>query len=108
MGLIISMTRLSTDLAQAERYVEAYNKLVEEVGALVDRNALAEDEAERLRKFNAEILGHNNPAQRIMYVDRIRRELYETKQVCVISNHLPSLELCVMMIAHAEINHAGA
>jgi hypothetical protein len=48
---------------------------------LVDRNDLAEDEAERLSKFNAEILGHNNPAQRIMYVDRVRRELAETKHV---------------------------
>lgn len=55
--------------------------LVEEVGALVDRNALAEGEAAKLSKFNAEILGHNNPAQRIVYVDRIRRELAETKQV---------------------------
>lgn len=47
----------------------------------MDRNDLAEDEAERLSAFNAEILGHRNPAQRIMYVDRIRRELAETKQV---------------------------
>jgi hypothetical protein len=54
---------------------------VDEVGAVVDRNNLAEEEADRLSKFNAEILGHNNPAQRIMYVDRIRRELAETKHV---------------------------
>jgi hypothetical protein len=47
----------------------------------VDRNNLAEEEANRLSKFNAEILGHNNPAQRIMYVDRIRRELAEVKHV---------------------------
>ena len=46
------------------------------------KNALAEEEARRLSQFNAEILGHNNPSQRIMYVDRIRRELHETKQVC--------------------------
>jgi hypothetical protein len=48
---------------------------------LVDRNDLAEEEADRLSRFNAEILGHNNPAQRIMYVDRIRKELAETKHV---------------------------
>lgn len=48
----------------------------------MDRNNLAEEEADRLSKFNAEILGHNNPAQRIMYVDRIRRELAEAKHVC--------------------------
>lgn len=65
----------------AERYQEAYYSLVDEVGGLVDRNNLAEEEADRLSRFNAEILGHNNPAQRIMYVDRIRRELAETKHV---------------------------
>jgi hypothetical protein len=26
-------------------------------------------------------LAHNNPAQRIVYLDRVRRELAETKQV---------------------------
>jgi len=72
---------LTTDLTDAERYQEAYYSLVEEVDALVARNELAEDEAQRLSKFNAEILGHANPAQRIMYVDRIRRELAETKHV---------------------------
>ena len=49
--------------------------------ALLEKNALAEDEAKRLSAFNAEIIGHRNPAQRIQYVDRIRRELHETKQV---------------------------
>ncbi|EPT04511.1 hypothetical protein FOMPIDRAFT_1027782 [Fomitopsis schrenkii] len=74
------MDQMSAELADAERYREAYGQLVEEVDALVARNALAEEEASKLSKFNAEIVGHNNPAQRIMYVDRIRRELHETKQ----------------------------
>ncbi|KAL7281761.1 hypothetical protein ACG7TL_005080 [Trametes sanguinea] len=77
--------QLSSDLAEAEKYQEAYNNLLAEVDALVLRNALAEEEAQRLSKFNAEILGHNNPAQRIVYVDRIRRELHETKQKLLIS-----------------------
>ncbi|KAI8972254.1 hypothetical protein BD414DRAFT_426125 [Trametes punicea] len=72
--------QLSADLADAEKYEEAYNNLLSEVDALVVRNALAEEEAQRLSKYNAEILGHHNPAQRILYVDRIRRELHETKQ----------------------------
>jgi hypothetical protein len=51
---------------------------------LAARNQLAESEANRLSQFNAEILGHNNPGQRIVYLDRVRRELAETKQVrCV-------------------------
>ena len=76
--------RLNTDLAEMWKYQEAYNGLLAEVDALVEKNALAEEEAARLSAFNAEILGHRNPAQRIMYVDRIRRELHDTKQVsCV-------------------------
>ncbi|KAG9316592.1 hypothetical protein JVU11DRAFT_2646 [Chiua virens] len=39
---------------------------------------------ERLSQFNAEILGHHNPAQRIVYVDRIRRELADTKQTLLV------------------------
>jgi hypothetical protein len=79
---ILNAPRLTAELTEAERYQTAYYRLVEEVGELVARNALAEEEADKLSRFNAEILGHNNPAQRIMYVDRIRRELAETKQVC--------------------------
>lgn len=60
---------------------------MDEVDALVRRNALAEDEAQRLSQFNAEILGHHNPAQRIQYVDRIRQELHETKQVSAMPAH---------------------
>ncbi|KAG5649952.1 hypothetical protein H0H81_001330, partial [Sphagnurus paluster] len=73
------INQLSTNLADAERYQEAYYSLSDEVGSLLARNQLAEDEAQKLSKLNAEILGHNNPAQRILYVDRIRRELAETK-----------------------------
>ena len=72
---------MTVELADAERYREAYHKLVDEVGVLAARNELAESEAHRLSEFNAEILGHNNPAQRIVYLDRVRRELAETKQV---------------------------
>ncbi|KZT66396.1 hypothetical protein DAEQUDRAFT_458069 [Daedalea quercina L-15889] len=79
-ALHAEMDQMSAELAEAERYREAYQQLVEEVDALVARNALAEEEARCLSKFNAEIVGHNNPAQRIMYVDRIRGELHETKQ----------------------------
>ena len=71
-----------SDLAEAEQFRDAYYSMIDDVDGLVRKNALAEHEAQKLRKFNAEILGHRNPAQRIMYVDRIRQELHETKQVC--------------------------
>ena len=73
--------RLTADLAEAEKYQEAYTGLLEEVDSLVEKNALAEEEAQRLSTFNAQILGHHNPAQRIMYVDKIRKELHDTKLV---------------------------
>ncbi|TFK53691.1 hypothetical protein OE88DRAFT_1626446 [Heliocybe sulcata] len=77
--------QMSAELAQAEQYQEAYDSLLEEVGSLLAKNQLAEEEAERLGRFNAEIIGHRNPAQRIMYVERIRRELAETKQRLLLS-----------------------
>ncbi|KAI0295848.1 hypothetical protein B0F90DRAFT_1820285 [Multifurca ochricompacta] len=79
------INQLTVELADAERYREAYHKLVDEVGVLAARNQLAESEASRLSQFNAEILSHNNPAQRIMYLDRVRRELAETKQMLIIA-----------------------
>ncbi|KAF8264585.1 hypothetical protein EI94DRAFT_1738064 [Lactarius quietus] len=77
--------QLTVDLADAERYREAYHNLVDEVGVLAARNELAESEAHRLSQFNAEILGHNNPAQRIVYLDRVRHELAETKHMLIVA-----------------------
>ena len=73
--------RLTTELTEAQHYQQAYYALADEIGSLLTRNQIAEEEATNLSKFNAQILGHNNPAQRIMYVDRIRRELAEAKHV---------------------------
>ena len=81
MSLIDPVCRLTNELTEAEQYRDAYFNVLHELEVLVQRNALAEEEAQRLSKFNAEIVGHNNPAQRIVYLDKIRRELHETKQV---------------------------
>lgn len=72
--------RLTTELSSLEHFQDAFEQLNERVGSLLTRNKVAEDEAAELCEFNAQILGHHNPAQRIMYVDRIRRELAESKQ----------------------------
>jgi len=77
---LAEIDQLTAELTEATRFQEAYYAIYDEVGSLIARNALAEEEAQQLSKFNAEILGHGNPAQRIMYVDRIRTELAETKQ----------------------------
>ncbi|TFY82179.1 hypothetical protein EWM64_g1830 [Hericium alpestre] len=79
-ALRAEIDQLTSELTDAERYQEAYYNLAEEVESLIARNQLAEDEAARLSKFNVEILSHNNPAQRIMYLDRVRRELAEVRQ----------------------------
>lgn len=79
---------MTAELTEAERFQEAYYSLSDEVSALLVRNEIAEGEAERISKFNAEILGHHNPAQRIMYVDRIRRELAEAKHVSVATSQI--------------------
>ncbi|EJD02797.1 uncharacterized protein FOMMEDRAFT_146619 [Fomitiporia mediterranea MF3/22] len=79
-ALKAGIEQLTSELAGADAYREAYASIAEEMRGLVARNALAEDEANRLSQFNAEILSHRNPTQKILYVDRIRRELAETKQ----------------------------
>ncbi|KAJ8696477.1 hypothetical protein PTI98_006344 [Pleurotus ostreatus] len=85
-GLRADLEQLTAELSEAARYQDAYYSLSEEVDSLVARSALAEDEALRLSQFNAEILGHNNPAQRVTYVDRVRQELAETKQRLLVAN----------------------
>ncbi|THU95341.1 hypothetical protein K435DRAFT_129857 [Dendrothele bispora CBS 962.96] len=84
-GLRSEIEELTAELMKAAQFEEAYYSLSEEVESLVARNALAEDEAQKLSRFNAEILGHNNPAQRIMYVERIRNELASSKQKLIAS-----------------------
>ncbi|KAK0212928.1 hypothetical protein DFS33DRAFT_1482718 [Desarmillaria ectypa] len=79
-GLRAEIELLGTEVADAEQLQEAYRALSDEVGSLLAKNALAEDVAQQLSKFNAEIIGHQNPAQKIMYVERIRNELAESKQ----------------------------
>ncbi|KAL0956277.1 hypothetical protein HGRIS_002435 [Hohenbuehelia grisea] len=84
-ALRAEISQMSAELTEAERFQAAFYRLSDEVGEVIARKALAEDEAQRLRKFNAEIVGHNNPAQRIMYVDRIRIELADTKHKLLVS-----------------------
>lgn len=78
-ALRAEINELTTELTEAQHYQQAYYALADEVGSLLARNQIAEEEATTLSKFNAQILGHNNPAQRIMYIDRIRTELAEAK-----------------------------
>lgn len=77
--------RLSAALSDATRYEDAYKQMRKAFEGIIMRNELAEQEADYLSKFNAEILGHNNLGQRIHYVDRIRRDLADARQRVLIS-----------------------
>ena len=59
--------------------------MYKEFEGIIMRNELAEQEADYLGKFNAEILGHNNLGQKIHYVDRIRQDLADTRQKLLVS-----------------------
>lgn len=77
---------MTQEITEAEKYKEAYFSYVDQVGLWADSTSLAEQEAGRLAKLNAEILGHHNPSQRIMYVDRIRKELADVKHQLLVLN----------------------
>ncbi|KAJ6475289.1 hypothetical protein C8R47DRAFT_1052864 [Mycena vitilis] len=96
-GLRAEIEILTTELAEADQFQAAYYSLSDEIKSLIARNEVAEGEAEKLSKFNAEILGHHNPGQRILYVDRIRRELAELKH-----------KLAVAMIGHESMTSHNA
>ncbi|KIK40169.1 hypothetical protein CY34DRAFT_284206 [Suillus luteus UH-Slu-Lm8-n1] len=100
-ALKADIEQLQADLTELSRFQEAYYNLVDETEALVARNNLAEEEAETLSKFNAEIIGHNNPGQRILYVDRIRRELSEVKQKLLVCTR----DRDAMSAANEDLQH---
>ncbi|KAL1725218.1 hypothetical protein EV714DRAFT_221782 [Schizophyllum commune] len=79
-GLRAKIGALTAELEEAIEYKDAYEQLVEEAHVLASRNEIAEAEARQLMKANADILGHDNPSQRIVYVDKIRNELHGTRQ----------------------------
>ncbi|EST08464.1 hypothetical protein PSEUBRA_001881 [Kalmanozyma brasiliensis GHG001] len=72
--------RMAALLDQAEHYETLYNELADQAKHLLERNALAEEEKATLSALNSELLSHNNPHQKIMYMDRVRHELDDVKQ----------------------------
>ncbi|KZW00268.1 hypothetical protein EXIGLDRAFT_761881 [Exidia glandulosa HHB12029] len=67
-------------LAATAPYEQLFTDAVHTLKEAAARNALAEAETERLSRFNAEIISHANPQNRIFYLDRIRRQLAEAQQ----------------------------
>ncbi|KAJ1020700.1 hypothetical protein NDA16_004092 [Ustilago loliicola] len=71
---------LSSLLDSSEHYQELYLELVDQTKLLVERNSMLEEDKAELSALNAELLSHNNPNQKIMYMDRVRQELDEKKR----------------------------
>jgi hypothetical protein len=77
---ILISVRLHNALEEAAQYEELYLNLREEHGVLVEQEAMAQREMDKLSQQNAEVLGHVNGDQRINYVESLRREMAITKQ----------------------------
>lgn len=71
---------LASLLDSSSHFESMYLELVDATKHLTERLALAEEEKARLAAFNSELLGHNNPNQKIMYLDRVRGELDEIRR----------------------------
>lgn len=85
--------RMAALLDHAEHYEALYHELAEQAKHLVERNALAEQEKATLSALNAELLGHNNHNQKIMYMDRVRHELDDARRDNVgLRMHIERLE----------------
>ncbi|KAN0064483.1 hypothetical protein ACQY0O_002109 [Thecaphora frezii] len=72
--------RLAEEVEQLSIYQAMYEDLCVEVRHLASRSELAEAESDHLATITAKLLGHSNPAQKIVYLDRVRRELQEAKR----------------------------
>ncbi|SNX84705.1 uncharacterized protein MEPE_03414 [Melanopsichium pennsylvanicum] len=72
--------QMAAQLDQALHFEALYHELAHEMKHLIERNALAEEEKATLSALNSELLSHNNPMQKIMYMDRVRHELDDVKQ----------------------------
>ncbi|CEH16263.1 STRUCTURAL MAINTENANCE OF CHROMOSOMES SMC FAMILY MEMBER [Ceraceosorus bombacis] len=70
---------LQEALANAERYQTAYETLSKEYKVLLSRALHAESEASLLSTLNADLASHENPMQKVHYMDRLRRERDEAK-----------------------------
>ncbi|EPQ29238.1 uncharacterized protein PFL1_02993 [Pseudozyma flocculosa PF-1] len=78
-ALVEERNSLTTTVVELEAYREEYERLCTQTRVLVDRHALAETERHALTELTTSLLRHTNPAQKIVYLDRIRRQLDEVQ-----------------------------
>lgn len=74
---------LLDSLYEAAAVRDAFDKLQHQMSILAGRSELFEEEASQLAAINAELASHTNPNQKIVYLDRIRRDLSEKREECI-------------------------
>ncbi|ORY31611.1 hypothetical protein BCR39DRAFT_558076 [Naematelia encephala] len=73
---------------RAQQYEELYEALLERHRILQSREAIAQEEVERIGHQNAELMGHTNGDQKISYIEILRREMALVKQELAGTRHM--------------------
>lgn len=77
--LLQERQELLDDLARSSNYEAAYYGIRAEAQKLLTRLTAREVQAQELTSLNVALASHNNPNQKIFYLDRIRSQLDDTR-----------------------------
>jgi hypothetical protein len=72
---------LTNELVDYASLQETHEELLKALDRLMRTADLAEEDVNQLAQLNAQLIGHNNPGQRIRHMDRLRNELASLKKV---------------------------
>ena len=72
---------LTGELADYAILQERHEDLLKALDRLMRTADLAEEDVNQLAQINAELVGHNNPSQKIRHLDKLRNELAGLKKV---------------------------
>lgn len=89
---------LTNELIDYASLQETHEELLKALDRLMRTADLAEEDVNQLAQLNAQLIGHNNPGQRIRHMDRLRNELAGLKKV--MRNLLP--ERASMMLTRVR------
>lgn len=98
------------EIARSAHYEAAYAELHTEAQTLIAKLAARDIQADELTSMNATLTSHANPQQRILCIDRVRRQLDETRlQSCIFEGERDQLRSQVRALqAQLEVfRHIG-
>ena len=72
---------LNGELIDYTALQETHEDLLKALDRIMRTADLAEEDANQLAQINAQLVGHNNPSQKIKHLDRLRNELAGLKKV---------------------------